>query len=44
MPVLERYVRREMACLAMTETDPLMAGNVRFSTSFSPSKRANESP
>lgn len=28
---LERYVRREMACLAMTDSTAVLAGNLRFS-------------
>lgn len=28
---LERYVKRELACLAMTDSAAVMAGNVRFS-------------
>lgn len=29
---LERYVKRELACLTMTDSDALMSGNVKFSS------------
>jgi cytochrome b pre-mRNA-processing protein 3 len=33
--LLERYVKRELACLTMTESAAIMAGDVRFSFSLS---------
>ena len=31
---MARYVQRELACLAMTESDAVMSGKVKFSTEF----------
>lgn len=31
---MARYVQRELACLAMTDTDAVMSGKVKFSTDF----------
>ena len=31
---MARYVQRELACLAMTDTEAVMSGKVKFSTDF----------
>ena len=31
---LAKYVQREVACLAMTDSEAVMSGQVRFSTDF----------
>ena len=31
---LARYVQRELACLAMTDTEAVMSGKLKFSTDF----------
>ena len=31
---MARYVQRELACLAMTDSDAVMSGKVKFSTEF----------
>ncbi len=31
---MARYVQRELACFAMTDSDAVMSGKVRFSTEF----------
>lgn len=31
---LARYVQRELACLAMTDTEAVMSGRLKFSTDF----------
>jgi hypothetical protein len=31
---MARYVQRELACLAMTDTEAVMSGRVKFSTDF----------
>ena len=32
--ILARYVQRELACLAMTDSTSVMSGKVKFSTEF----------
>ena len=32
--ILARYVQRELACLALTESESVMSGKLKFSTDF----------